>query len=735
MNDTLPKHDIVLLGAGHTNAHIIRMWRMGAIPEVRLTCVSNRTVATYSGMLPGTLADQYQSSRMEIDLVRLCAACNVRFIHASATRLDVERRLLLLHDRPPVHFDALSIGIGSRPMAFPGSEIGLTIKPMQTFLKRLEAKLKERQSNFTSRPLRIVVVGGGAAGIELTFCLPRFVERMIGERVPVEFCIIESGTQILAGMPRRTRALASRELSKRNVELKLNSRVESVIGNRIVLDNREECSADLLIWAISATAHDLLSNFDLPRDDRGFLLTRDTLQSVGSDRVFVVGDAGTIQNTNLPKAGVYAVRQGPVLWENLRLLLRGASLKRWRPQNRFLTLINSGDGRAIATYYGLSAHAKWCWRLKDWIDSRFMNKYQGYQPPRNMSNQPETVEDDKLPMQCGGCGCKASASLLAHSLPAIDNPQTEHVLLGINPPDDVALVEHGEGNAVAVTTDFFSAFIDDPYLLGRVAALNALSDLYAKGVKPRAALSIAVLPPGPLPQQEKLLDDLLAGATREFKDPGVPIVGGHTISGPKLIYGFTLLGDAVAENVMSKTTPSEGDCLVLTKPLGIGVLLAAHMRAACRSDWWEALFHTMLQSNQPAALSAQRVGASAATDVTGFGLAGHLLEMLATKNLSAEISLGSVPLLPGVAELLHQGIESTLAPSNRESFNSIEAPIHLSARPESSALFDPQTSGGLLLAIEEQRAEELLAACGPTAVLIGSIVESDKKGAKLRLTC
>jgi selenide,water dikinase len=205
--------------------------------------------------------------------------------------------------------------------------------------------------------------------------------------------------------------------------------------------------------------------------------------------------------------------------------------------------------------------------------------------------------------------------------------------------------------------------------------------------------------------------------------------------GPQLIYGFTLLGDVVAENVMRKTTPSEGDCLVLTKPLGIGVLLAAHMRAACRSDWWEALVHTMLQSNQPAALSAKRVGVSAATDVTGFGLAGHLLEMLATTKLSAEISLGSVPLLPGVAELLHQGVESTLAPSNRERLDRIEVPIHLSARPEFSVLFDSQTSGGLLLAIEKQRAEELLAACGPTAVLIGSIVESDKKRAKLRLTC
>ncbi len=730
----LPKHDIVLLGAGHTNAHIIRMWRMGAIPETRLTCVSNHLVSTYSGMLSGTLAGQYQALQMEIDLVRLCAASNVRLIHANATGLDVEHRRLLLHGRPPVHFDALSIGIGSRPKTIPDSEIGLAIKPMQTFLKRLEAKFKAWKSNAVGRPLRMVIVGGGAAGVEITFCLPPFVERMIGRGVPMELSIVESGGKILAGMPRRTQALTLRELSKRNVGLKLNSRVESVMDDHIVLDNQEELPADLVVWATSAMAQDLLANFGLPVDDRGFLLTRDTLQSVGSDAVFAVGDAGTIQGLNLSKAGVYAVRQSPILWENLRRFLREAPLKRWRPQNTFLTLINSGDGRAIATYRGLSAHAKWCWHLKDWIDSRFMNKFQNYQPPPTMNDRPETHEEDNHPMQCGGCGCKAPASLLAHSLPTINNPQTDHILCGINPPDDVALVEHGAGNAVAATTDFFSAFIDDPYLLGRVAALNALSDLYAKGAKPRAALSIAVLPSGPLLQQRILLDDLLAGAMHEFKDPGVPIVGGHTIVGPKLTFGFTLLGDAVAESVMRKTTPSPGDCLVLTKPLGIGILLAAHMRAACQSDWWEVLVHTMLDSNQPASLAAKRLGASSATDVTGFGLAGHLLEMLAVKNLSAEISLGSIPLLPGVAELLDQGIESTLAPSNRESINRIEVPLLSSSSPEFSALFDPQTSGGLLLAIDRLRAEEMLSACGPAAALIGRIMESDEYGTKLRIT-
>jgi len=706
---------------------------MGAFAETRLTCVSNRTVATYSGMLSGVLAGQYSPSRMEIDLVRLCAACNVRFIHGGATGLDVEGRLLKIEDRPPIRYDVLSIGIGSRPIVPPGSALGLTIKPMQTFLSRLEHKLRECQAHAEGRPLRIAIVGGGAAGVEITFCLPRFVEQTIGNSSAVEFCIVENGSELLAGMPSRTRSLAMQELSKRNVEIMLDSRVESLTDTSIVFESRDERAADLVIWATSATAQDSLASFDLPVDDRGFLLTSDTLQSIGSKAVFVVGDSGTIQGSNLAKAGVYAVRQGPILFENMGRFLRGESLKSWRPQKQFLTLLNSGDGRAIATYGGWSAHAKWCWRLKDWIDSRFMDKYQNYQLPE-MSKAVQSTADDPLAMQCGGCGCKAPASLLQRSLPTISNPPSEHVLLGLDSPDDVALVRYGDGDAVAASTDFFSAFIDDPYLLGRVAALNALSDLYAKGAEPRAALSIAMLPSGPPPQQEKILEDLLAGAAWEFEGPDVPIVGGHTIIGPKLTFGFTILGDAVAEQVLNKATASPGDCLLLTKPLGVGVLLAAQMRAACRSVWWEVLISSLLESNRPAALAAKRHEVSAATDVTGFGLAGHLLEMLAPQQLSAEVSLGSIPLLPGSADLFDAGLESTLAPSNRESFHSIKIPSDQTDSAKVAALFDPQTSGGLLLSINRVRAEALLAECGSSAALIGSVTDSDETGSKLMLT-
>ncbi len=729
-SERLPRRDIVLLGAGHTNAHIIRMWRMHALPETRLTCVSNQAVATYSGMLSGVLAGQYPASRMEIDLVRLCASCGVRFIQADATGLDHESQLLLLDTRPPIPFDALSIGIGSKAKTFPGCEFGLSIKPMQTFLHRLEQSLEQLLSSPESRTLRIAIVGGGAAGVEIACCLPNFVAKLCGSHTQAKYILVERSSEILSNMPKRTRSMALGALAERKVEVNTNHAVLSANASSLRLENREPLAVDLIIWATSATAHNLLANFGLPLDDRGFLLTRDSLQSVGNDSVFAVGDAGTVQDTDYAKAGVYAVRQAPVLWENLRHYLEGGPLEQWRPQKTFLSLLNTGDGRAIATYRGWSAHAKWSWWLKDRIDSRFMDKYQDYSAPAPMETT-GLVPDSTMP--CGGCGSKVPASVLAESLPTIHNPQSQRVLSGIESPDDAALVQRVSGDSLAVTADFFTAFLDDPYLLGRIAALNALNDLHVKGVTPSTAVTLAVLPYGPQSQQSQLLRELLDGAAREFQESQVTIVGGHTIAGPQLTFGFTLLGDTDASQFLRNSTPSPGDKLILTKALGTGILLAAHMRAACPARWWEPLLETMLESNLAPAITAHQLGASAATDVSGFGLAGHLLEMLTPKQFTAELKLSRVPLLPGTRELLELGVESTLTPSNRESFaNACEFATDVTP-PSQAVLFDPQTSGGLLIAIAKEKAKEYLDAAGPTATEIGTIQASDEDGTSIRI--
>ena len=707
---TLPDKDIVLLGIGHTNAHVLRMWRMRLLSGARLTCVSNEAVATYSGMLPGVLAGQYPPERMEVDLVRLSAAAGARLVVGDVTGLALDRQELLFADRPPMRFDVLSIGIGSVP-TFGDVRIAdgarlVPIKPMQTFLARLNRRLGDAAGARGGAPIRIAIVGGGAGGVEMALCLPAHLSECLGEDVRFAITIVTADEQLAPRSLERTTRRVERVLTSRGVRLLTGRRVVEVDAGTMTFDDRAVEEADLILWATGAAAPPLLGQLGLPTDNRGFLLTHDTLQTTGGGPIFAVGDSGAIAGASIPKAGVYAVRQGPVLWDNLHRALSGAPLRRYAPQHGFLKLLNTGDGRAIGEWRGVSFEGAWCWRLKNFIDSRFIDKYQDYTPmvmPREADHQAGPTQ-----MRCAGCGGKIGAGVLARVLSRLDVPPSEHVLLGLAAPDDAAVVVPPEGRPTAVTVDFFAAPLDDPYLVGRIAALNAASDLFALGASPWAALAMVTLPLGRPRQQEDLLFQVLAGSLAEFRAMGATLVGGHTIEGPQLTVGFTVLG-AQDRTPRIKGGLRAGDRLVVTKPLGTGVLLAAHMQARCRARWFGPLVASMLVSNGPAAECLEPFDVSALTDVTGFGLAGHLLEMLRASDLAADVHLGAVPLLPGVAALLQEGLESTLAPSNRE----VEAEIEpreagLEHAPRYQALFDPQTGGGLVMGVSPLHVEGLL---------------------------
>ena len=699
MQTKLPKHEIVLLGAGHTNAHILRMWRMKPIPDAQLTCVSNYPIATYSGMMPGVLADQYPVERMEIDLVRLCASVGARLIVGNFAGLDVADRRLLFDDRPSLPFDALSIGIGSVPHR-DGVELDetvLEIKPMQTFLSRLDCRVRTLVQQNSRDRLRIAIVGAGVGGVETTLCLPTRLQRLLtGTRL--DLTLISADNELARGTTPKVQKLLKQEFESRGVQIRLGRRVEKISAGTITFDDGEQIVADVVLWAASAAAPPALKHIALPKDAAGFLLTRATLQTTADAPIFAVGDTGTMEGSNLPKAGVYAVRQGPILWQNIARLLAGRELLEYHPQRGFLKLVNLGDGRAIADYKGLATCGKLAWWLKDRIDGRFMDKYQDYEP---MEMAPETNHAADAPMRCAGCGGKVSGSVLSQVLRRLDIPSSEHVLLGLDQPDDAAIVQPVDGRPITVTADFFAAPLDDPYLSGRIAALNSASDVFALGAKPIAALALATLPLGRPRQQEQLLYEMLAGSLHEFRNMGATLVGGHTIEGAQITIGFTMLADQGPGEPRTKAHLRAGDVLVLTKPLGTGVLLAAHMQADCRADWMQTLLESMLLSNQPAASLVGEFDIAAVTDITGFGLAGHLLEMLDASDLACQLDLNRLPLLPGATQLIEQGIESTLAPANRAA----ETQIKVEEKRRSSAayqvLFDPQTSGGLLLGVRK----------------------------------
>lgn len=708
----LRKFDIVLLGAGHTNAHVLRMWRMNPIAEARLTCISDFPVATYSGMLPGVLAGQYPPERMTIDLVRLCAAADVRLLCGKVEKVDCRQRVIHMAGRPPIPFDVLSIGVGSRPrgMAQVGSSPAfLPIKPMQTFLQRLHERLEAlRASDAFGSPLQVVIVGGGVAGVEIAFCLPAAIHRL-GKPRPIEISIVEADRQLVPGVAALTRRIVSRELQRRGVRVLLNSRVVGIDDATVRLADGSQVDAHLVIWATGAEPSPLLEKIDSRRDEHGFLLVRNTLQTLDHDHVFAVGDCATLVDAVTAKAGVYAVRQGPILWENLRRLIEGQTLLPYRPQRNFLKLINLGDGRAIGEYHGLAFSGRWCWRLKDFIDSRFMDKYQDYRPampPHHAVGQPMRDHSHSVPMmRCLGCGGKIGSTVLSRALSRLEIPRHPQVLLGLDRPDDAAIVRPNNGNPISVTVDFFTPPLKDAYVAGRLAALNAASDCYAVGSRPFAALASVTLPYGPPNKQEQLLYELLLGGLEEFRRMGATMIGGHTIEGPQLTIGFTMLANQAPAEALTKSRLQVGDRLLLTKPLGTGTLLAAHMRALCRYDWYQSLVEWMLASNQPEGQWAMETGITGLTDVTGFGLAGHLGEMLRASNVSAKLQLRHIPLLDGVRELVAIGVQSTLAPDNRHWESIIQVDATLKHTPEYQALFDPQTSGGLLIAVPMDKTE------------------------------
>jgi selenide,water dikinase len=449
---------------------------------------------------------------------------------------------------------------------------------------------------------------------------------------------------------------------------------------------------------------------------------RETLQVDGHAALFAVGDCAALAGAPwLPKAGVYAVRQGPLLAENLRFALSGEPLRAYRPQRDFLALLNLGEQRALGAKWGVAFAGAAAWRLKDAIDRRFMRRFQVLgergQPTSEFPPMPENEA-----MQCGGCAAKVSARGLAEMLAALPPaPPDARVLLGLDARDDAAAVRTARGDTLIATVDGFRAFSEDAWLVGRVAALNAVSDVYAKGGAPRHALCWVTVPEG---GGERALGEVIGGVRAALDELGVSLIGGHSTLGPELVVGLAVIGDlAEGEAPLTKAGLAPGDLLVLTKPLGTGVVLAADMRGLARGAWVQAAHASMLRANAAAAGVARRF-ARACTDISGFGLAGHLSEMLAASGaaIGAQLDARALPALPGALELLGRGIRSTYAAQAAEA-----APPLIGGDSVTHALLcDPQTSGGLLFAVSPARGAEAIAAladAGDTkASVIGRVV-------------
>ena len=311
------------------------------------------------------------------------------------------------------------------------------------------------------------------------------------------------------------------------------------------------------------------------------------------------------------------------------------------------------------------------------------------------------------------------AQVLRHLVPIED----EHVLVDASTGDDAAVYALGDGRALVVTLDFFTPLVDDPYDFGRIAAANALSDVYAMGAEPLFALNLLAFPRALL--GEGLVEEIIRGGSNTAREAGVPIMGGHSVDDPEPKYGLVAVGEVPVEKLVTNAAAEAGDLLVLTKALGTGVVATAIKAEAASDTAATAAVKSMTALNREAAAAMTRVGVRAATDVTGYGLLGHLGTLLLQSGVAAEIVAEHVPVLPEVSELIAAG---HIPGGTRRNLEDLEDRVDFGDQDETTRLIlaDAQTSGGLLISVPEERAEELmelLEAAGPVAAMIGRVTD------------
>jgi selenide,water dikinase len=711
-----PVRDLVLIGGGHSHALVLKMWAMDPLPGTRLTVINPDPVAPYTGMLPGHIAGHYQRDELMIDLVRLCRFANTRLILDSATGLDREARLIHLQGRPPLPYDLASIDVGitSDLPHLPGANHAVAAKPLADYAVAWDS--------FVARGLaypRVVILGAGLGGVELALAS---LHRLRLQGAKPQVTLVDRATSLLHGLGAMARRKVLARLESEGVTLRTGAEITSIGPDHVRLSGGDQIGSDFTLMVAGSRPHPWLSELGL-KHEKGLLITTPDLKT-SDPQIFAVGDCATIPGDPRPKAGVFAVRAAPILHHNLRAALTGQPLRPFRPQRDYLKLVALGAKDAVADKWGIALSGPRLWRLKDRIDRTFMEKLADL-PTMPQQTVPKTATEGlaqhlaRRPL-CGGCGAKLGPGTLAAALTDLPPPQRPEVLSGRG--DDAAILAV-PGGVQVLTTDHLRGFTSDARLMARLAALHALGDIWAMGAAPQTALAQIILPPMGPELQSRMLAEIMDEAARIFRKAGADIVGGHSTEGAELTIGFTVTGSAA--RVIAKRGAQSGDALILTKPIGSGTILAAEMALArvpglLLGEVWQSCIAQMSRAQDDAAKLLAPV-AHAMTDVTGFGFAGHLLEMMEASATAATIRLDAVLLMPGALDLARAGHASSLQPAN---LAAVSWRMTAANDPRTQLLTDPQTCGGLLAAVPADQADTVLTAlhsAGHDAALIGEV--------------
>ena len=710
---------LVLAGGGHSHALLLRRWAMHPKqrPAGLITLVNRSSTTLYSGMVPGLIAGLYSRDQVAIDLRRLAADAGVTFVEAEIQGLDLTRRSLMLEGRLPLPFTQLSLDVGaiSRPLA-PDQSLPagcwVPIKPLEPALAFIDNQVANAGEPFH-------VLGSGLAGVEVALAL-----RQRWPRRPIH----------LLARPDRLDPRLAKALRAAGV---------------LVVQHPAGIASAAAVNAISAglicsgsRAPGWLASSGLPCcPESGRVRTNNQLQVIEHPEIFASGDCALIDSDPRPPSGVWAVRAAIPLAHNLQAACKGQPLQPWTPQRKALQLLGgfqAGRPTAWALWGALlfGPHPL-LWRWKQRIDRRFMQRFQ----PSAMGIAEALAKGD--PMLCRGCAAKLPAATLEAALSSAG-------VGGLaTAPEDAAVVPSSNGangTVLLQSVDGFPALVSDPWLNGRLTALHACSDLWACGASVQSAQAVVTLPLAPPSIQQHLLAQTIAGIRSVLDPQQAVLIGGHTLEERNPAPDPCSLGLQLVlsvqgsphRNLWPKRGLQAGDQLLLSRPLGTGVLFAAAMAGATRPEDLDTALSQMQTSQHPlvkqlSTLEQHHPGQlHAATDITGFGLLGHLGEMLgdpadAPEPLQIQLDASRIPSLPRALGLLAAGHASSLAPANRRAWSLLDPPepagqpaavcLHLGEHQAGSnhrrdlleLLIDPQTCGPLLISVTPSFAEALLA--------------------------
>jgi selenide,water dikinase len=716
---------------------------MRSIPDVRVTLISEKTLTPYSGMLPGFVAGHYSLEQTNIDLNALCRKAGVRWIQARCTDIDPDKKCLGLSDQPELEFDVLSVDIGSTPdqRVSGASQYVVGVKPIARFQQRWQTLLSSldtpSESSATAKQIDWGVVGAGAGGVELVLAMAH----RLRDRTEIQFHLIFRGERILAGYPHRVVKRVERALKNYNIESHSDFSVDQVTAAGVNSDTGEQIMLDTSIWCTGAVGAAWLSKTTLVTTDANFIQVGPTLQSTSHKHVFAVGDIAVNLNDPRPKAGVFAVRQAPFLESNLRRLFAGEPLKKVNLQTQYLSLLALGEQVAVASRNGFALSGKWVWKWKDHIDQKFMRQFVEMKMAK-MDLESDTVNEKQELMRCGGCGSKLGPALLNENLTQLGLVQQESVQPNstqqpMGQVEDAVLWQANPSNWSVQSIDGFRSFISDESRFAQICVNHALSDLYAMGASPlhvQAWINLEFNDPR-LQQRDHLR--ILRAMHAVLTKQNATLSGGHSSEGAETHLGIVANGEVALDRQWAKSGTHVGDVIVLSKSLGTGVIMAADMQAQASAESVDAAMQSMLKSNADAMADLIDHHPTAVTDVTGFGLLGHLLEMLdgSKQGLCAAIDLTTIPLLNGALELAASGWRSSLHIQLEPYLARCD--IDIKSQPPLTAsesdkyrdmkialLLDPQTSGGLLATLASDDAQKLIKNSSHF-VCIGKVLERD----------